>query len=268
MKAINPRLKSAAQFLLPDWVFSTVQSIRSRNYQRQLLREWGVEQATREMIGAYGLTVLRGPFQGMRYPRPSLASRDGIPILFATYEMELHPVIEEVASKKYDRIIDIGCAEGYYAVGFALRTGTPVYAFDCEPRERFFLRQMARLNGVAGQVHARSWCNASTLNNLVARRRCLVMADCEGYEYQLFQGKTIAALADSDLIMELHELESDADASGIMIERFRPTHQARTFTFDPQTAGSVVPEQWRKFSREFRNLAHKLLCLSAQTIPG
>src|SRR5579872_2134729 len=98
MNPINPHIKRAAENVLPARIYVTLQSIRSRNYQKQLHREWGVEQATKEMIGEYGLTVLHGPFQGMRYPQSSLASRDGIPILFATYEQELHPVIEEVAA--------------------------------------------------------------------------------------------------------------------------------------------------------------------------
>jgi len=110
MKPVNPYIKRAAEVLLPAWLFATVQSIRSRNYQKQLYREWGIEQATNEMIDMYGRSVLHGPFRGMRYPRSSLASRNRIPILFATYELELHPVIEEVASKRYDSIIDIGCA--------------------------------------------------------------------------------------------------------------------------------------------------------------
>ena len=166
MKAINPQLKKAAQSLLPKRVFAALQSIRSRNHQRELLREWGAERATREVIEEYGLEVLYGPFRGMQYPESSLASRDAVPILFATYEVELHAVIEQFASKTYEKIINIGAAEGYYSVGLALRTTAPVFAFDCEPRERRFLRQMARLNGVAGRVHAGTWCSPRTLRNL------------------------------------------------------------------------------------------------------
>ena len=103
---MNPYLKRAAEVIAPEWLFATLRSIRSRNYQKQLHHDWGVAQATQEMISCYGLTVLNGPFKGMQYPASSLASRDGIPLLFATYELELHPVIEEVASKRYGRILN------------------------------------------------------------------------------------------------------------------------------------------------------------------
>ena len=231
MKPINPNLKRAAEVLLPVRLFTTIQSIRSRNYSKELHREWGVEQATREMIDACGLRVLYGPFRGMLYPRSSLVCRNGIPILFGTYEIELHSVIEEVASRRYHSIIDVGCAEGYYAVGLALRTHTPVTAFDCEPRERSFLRQMARLNGVAGEIHTRSWCSPRTLERLAFDRRCLVISDCEGYELKLFRESTLPALRHSDLIIELHEVVPGIDMRRTILERFRSTHTAQTITF-------------------------------------
>lgn len=253
MNPINPHIKRAADALLPAWLFVTIQSIRSRNHQKQLHREWGVEQATNEMINEYGLRVLHGPFRGMRYPKSSLASRDGIPILFATYELELHPVIEEVASKRYDRIIDVGCAEGYYAVGLAIRTGTSVFAFDCEPRERFHLRQMARLNKVTDLIHAGSWCSGRILDRLTRGRRCLVISDCEGYELKLFQGTVLSALKDCDCIIELHETVPGTDVRSTMLKRFRSSHSAKVITFDPSYSSSVVPEKWRKFAREFKS---------------
>jgi|ERR1035437_5063199 hypothetical protein len=262
MKPMNRQLKRVIAALLPTWLFVTVQSIRSRNYQKQLLREWGVEQATDEMIEEYGLSVLDGPFRGMRYPQSSLASRNGIPILFATYELELHPVIEEVASKSFDSIIDIGSAEGYYAVGFATRTKSSVIAFDCEPRERSFLRQMARLNGVEDRVHVRSWCSPHILEKLTTGQRSLVISDCEGYELTLFQGGVLLALKNCDLIIELHETIPGTDVRKTLLERFHNSHSATLISFDPHNTGSTVPEKWRKFVREFRSPGQQWLYLA------
>jgi len=92
--------------------------------------------------------------------------------LLGTYELELHSVIEEAIAKRFERIIDIGCADGYYAVGLAMRTNATVYAFDCEPREREYCRQMALTNGVHQRVHVRSWCSGRELKSL-ATGRCL-----------------------------------------------------------------------------------------------
>jgi hypothetical protein len=214
------------------------------------------------MIEEYGLSVLHGPFQGMRYPKSSLSCHNGIPILFATYELELHPVIEEVAEKRYEAIIDIGCAEGYYAVGLAIRTNAPVTAFDTEPRERRYVREMAQLNGVADRVHARSWCSSRNLEKLARGRRCLVISDCEGYELKLFQGAALTALKNCDLIIELHEVIPGTDVRNTLQERFRSSHDAKVINFNRLSTGSVVPEKWQKFAREFRSPVQQWLYLT------
>lgn len=250
---MNRYLKRAAEILLPKQAFITFQSIRSRNYQMRLHKEWGVHQATREMVESYGRTVLEGPFRGMQYPKHSLLNRDGIPLLFGTYELELRPVIEEVCSNRYDRIVDIGSAEGYYAVGLALRTKTRVYAFDCEPRERHYLRQMAQLNGVGDLIRIGSWCGPKVLSGLVSGRRCLVISDCEGFEFDLFNDASAAAMSASDLLIELHEYGSNSGRRDELLQRFGVTHSNRVITFSPDNLGSSVPEKWRKFAREFRN---------------
>ena len=208
-------------------------------------------ESTVEMMARYGHTVLDGPFRGMKYPISSLTNRYGIPILFGTYELELHSIIEEVVTKHYDRIIDIGCAEGYYAVGLARRTGATVYAFDCEPRERHYCRQMARENGVADRVYVRDWCNIRTLKR-VAVGRCLIIADCEGYEVDLFSDDVVQSLKNCDLIVELHEIKG-TDVRGILLGRFKHSHNAELITFDASDIGPGVPDKWRKFARESRS---------------
>lgn len=202
---MNRAVKRLAQVVLPERVFSTLQSIRSRNSQKRQLARAGVRDATREAAERYGLCVLDGPFRGMKYPRESLLDRNGIPVLFGAYELELHGAIEEVALRRYDAVVDLGAAEGCYAVGLALRTGARVYAFDCEPRERAYCRRMARENGVDDLVRVRGWCSRETLCHL-AGGRSLVISDCEGYEAELFSPDVAAALRHADLIIELHEV--------------------------------------------------------------
>jgi len=147
-------------------------------------------------------------------------------------------------------------------VGLAIRTNTPVFAFDCEPRERSYLRQMARLNMVADRIHTRSWCNARIFQRLTRGRRCLVISDCEGNELKLFQGTALSALKECDLIIELHATVPGTDVRSTMLERFRSSHCAKIITFDQFNAGSVVPEKWRKFAREFRPPGQQWLYLT------
>jgi hypothetical protein len=214
------------------------------------------------MVEACGVTVLHGPFEGMKYPIASLLGRNGIPILFGTYELELHPVIEKVASSSYHFIVDIGSAEGYYAVGLALRTNTLVHAFDCEPRERHYVRQMAEINGVHDLVRTRSWCDATTLARLVDLSRCLVISDCEGFEIELFDEAAIPALQNSDVIIELHENISGTSVQETLERRFQSSHRIQVVTFKSSNRSSVVPERWERLAREIRPEGQRWLFLT------
>jgi Met-10+ like-protein len=262
---MNTYLRRTAEILLPSQVLATIRAIRSRNQQMRLSKEWGIHQATREMIDSYGLTVLHGPFRGMRYSQTSLVHSSGIPIVFGTYELELQPIIEEVVSNKYDCVVDIGSAEGYYAVGLALRMHTTVHAFDCEPREMRFLRQIAKLNSVTDLIKTGSWCKPAVLSRLVDGRRCLIISDCEGYEIDLFNEQSVAASRHSDLIVEVHEKIPGRNVKSELLKRFHTSHNHQVITFSSGDLSSRVPHRWQGFAREFRSPGQQWLFFTSKS---
>jgi hypothetical protein len=262
---MNAYLKRTAEILLPSQVLATIRSIRSRNQQMRLCKEWGVHQATREMIGSYGLTVLHRPFRGMRYSEASLIHSCGIPIVFGTYELELQPIIEEVVSNKYDCVVDIGSAEGYYAVGLALRMHTTVHAFDCEPREMRFLRQVAKLNSVTHLIRTGAWCKPAVLSRLVEGRRCLIVSDCEGYEIDLFDEQSVVASKHSDLIIEVHENVPGRHVKNELLKCFHTSHDHQVITFFSGDSSSRVPDRWQGFAREFRSPGQQWLFFTSKS---
>src|SRR4051812_40571742 len=68
-----------------------------------------------DWVSDYGSTVRHGPFRGMSY----LPERVSVPVLAGTYEAELHPVIADWMANPPRVAIDVGCSDGYYAVGLA-----------------------------------------------------------------------------------------------------------------------------------------------------
>ena len=76
--------------------------------------------------------VQTGPFAGMTIvPRFSWGDGDTASKLLGIYEDELHPIIMDAVKRKPDRVINIGCAEGYYAVGLSrLLSTVNVVAID------------------------------------------------------------------------------------------------------------------------------------------
>src|SRR5215207_138666 len=76
-------------------------------------------RVAKSFVRANGLSVRRGPFAGMRYPREAVAATTVVPKLLGSFELELHPVLDEVLDRGCSTILNIGSAEGYYAVGLA-----------------------------------------------------------------------------------------------------------------------------------------------------
>src|SRR5690348_1337426 len=82
------------------------------------------------VVNRYGQRVNSGPFKGLEYISGAAGSAY-TPKILGCYEQEIHAFIEEIINKSYSVIVDVGCAEGYYAVGFAYRSSdVKVYAFD------------------------------------------------------------------------------------------------------------------------------------------
>lgn len=175
---------------------------RSRDYQVRFLRESGWLAKAEAHIAKHGLCVQLGPFAGMVYPPRVAANRHILPKLAGTYERELHPYF--TTNPGYSRIIDIGCAEGYYAVGLARRWGIPVVAYDTDRREREFCRELAMANGVDPLVELRSLCTAAELLTFPAHERILILSDCEGFEQHLFTPDLVRYGQQWCYLIELH----------------------------------------------------------------
>ncbi len=169
---------------------------------------WRFERRYRRLVAAVtgraGWQVQTGPFAGMRYIEEARSSAL-LPKLIGTYEDELHPTLESALAVPYTAVVDIGCAEGYYAVGLALRLpAATVYAYDQEPEARELCRELARRNGVADRVVIRDQFTPDKLGELPAGR-VLVICDVDGYEAELFDPTTAHHWEETDLIVELHD---------------------------------------------------------------
>jgi hypothetical protein len=160
-----------------------------------------------------------------------------IPKLLGCYECELEPVIREMLSLDAPAFVDIGSAEGYYAVGFArAKPGARVVAYDIDAMARHMLRRLARRNGVGLEVRAE--CTSGELNG--AAPGTIVLADCEGCERDLLDPGAAPALREAVLLVELHDF-LDASISHTLRDRFSATHEIREIHTRPRN-GDDYPE--------------------------
>jgi hypothetical protein len=175
-------------------------------------------------------TVLSGPFRGMRYFY-TIAGGSITPKWLGSYEFELWNVVERSLATAYSRIINVGSAEGYYAVGYAWRTtASEVYAFDIDPISRTQARQLAEMNGVSDRVRIGGCCSHDTLNRLLTGRTLLIM-DVKGYEAVLLDPRKVPGLATTDILVELHQTEREDQPrlEEVARTRFAGTHQLTTY---------------------------------------
>ena len=82
---------------------------------------------------------------------------------------------------------------------------------------------MAQENGVADRVLLNGFCSPETLAGFNFGKRGLIICDCEGYEATLFSEKNIHNLANTDLLIELHDASADP-VSQRLLPLFGQTH--------------------------------------------
>ncbi len=224
---MHPKFRQSLKSLLPPRVFARISAARWWNYVLGANAKNGMREVCRRLLAYNGNTVRQGPFSGLKLTEECLLSLCNSPALLGTYEMELHPWFFKMEANKYDRIIDIGAAEGYYAVGMALRTGSTVDAYEAAPVARRFCQSIAKLNGLSNHVRIHSYCSQKVLLKLDGLR-CFVLSDCEGFEVFLFSGDVIRALSRSDLIIELHDRgASRTTVRQVLESRLKGTHNVQ-----------------------------------------
>ena len=172
--------------------------------------------------------VRNGPFAGLKYPELTSIGSALYPKLLGSYEAELHPWIQEVCDGDYSEIIDVGCAEGYYAVGLARRIPqAKVYAYDIYEGAQYLCSNCATANQVADRMTVRAAFTAEELLEIPIRQRGLIVCDCEGAENDIFTEQSRRHFANWDLLIETHDF-LDITISTRMAALFRDTHELRS----------------------------------------
>jgi precorrin-6B methylase 2 len=197
-------------------------SIDELNELLRLLGRWRSRVLANTYMARDGIRIRGGPFAGMEYV--SKATEGAlIPRLLGTYESELHPHVLAFAQAGLEAVIDVGCAEGYYAVGLArLMPQAIVHAFDIDEAARTACAELAARNGVADRVRI-GGAFAPEGFEAFAGRRALVMVDAEGAELDVLRPDLSPALAGLNLIVETHDVYRKG-AMAEIVRRFEPTH--------------------------------------------
>jgi len=174
-----------------------------------------------------GATVQSGPFEGVALS-PDVSEGCFVPKLLGCYEQELHSVIAGLPGRDLEAVVNVGCSEGYYAVGMArLLPGARVHAFDINPAARELCRSLAKRNGLEDRITIGGEFTRSDFASF-ADRRTLIVCDIEGAEEHLLDPEAAPELAKMHLLVEFHE-DSKHGAADRILDRFVGTHGVERF---------------------------------------
>ena len=179
-------------------------------------------------------TIAYGPFAGTRLSTMShwsAADRGGM--LLGIYEQEVLAELERLSQGR-DVLIDVGAADGYYAIG-SLVAGLfeQAVCFEIDPNGQDMIRSQAEVNGIAECLTVLGIAGGDFVQELrrrlsVSLSQCVVLMDIEGGEFSLLTESVLANLSDTPLIIELHDfLEGSSEDEANLLARIGRYYEYR-----------------------------------------
>ncbi len=208
------------------------------------LAKWRAELVANTILERSGTAILSGPFKGMDYAiRASEGSRSAR--LLGVYECSLALIIEEIITRAYPLVIDVGSAEGYYAIGLARRMpGARVLARDDNPKAQALCRELAARNGVADRVEIGGRMEHADFA-ICKDQSTVVICDIEGAEATLLDPISAPGLAHADILVECHDVMRPG-LTATLTARFAATHTVTRL--DRQLDASTLPPWMEEMS--------------------
>ena len=185
--------------------------------------------------------IQHGPFLGMvLLDNPRWGQPDQGAMIFGMYEQE---VLESLANApaRFKTFVDIGAADGYYAVGL-LKCGKVDRAicFQADSDGRATIARLAAKNGVSDKVTILGVASEHFVDMLstykVNSSETMFLVDIEGAEFKVLTEKVFASLKGSMFIVETHaHIYNDPEAEmKSLIKRASATHRSTNWYPGPR----------------------------------
>ena len=160
------------------------------------------------ILSIHGYQVAYGPFKGMQLNQCRNWSRyDLITQILGTYETHVLQKLIAFSKGKNNVFIDLGSADGYFAVGMAFSgVFDHVYAFEKDFEMQRIIKNNAQLNDCESKMSILGKSNEASLKSIVSqcKESITILIDIEGDEYDLLNPKMLSSLSHCSIICELH----------------------------------------------------------------
>ena len=170
-------------------------------------------------------TVHYGPFTGMKIERKTgWGDGDMGSKLLGCYECEIYPYINMMMSYKPNKLVNVGCGEGFYGIGIGLQCpGISVTMIDIKHNILDIARLNADRNAIKAEFSLES--NPEFIDSALSPfSRPMVVMDCEGFEVDLLDPNKVPSLLKSMILVEVHDFIRP-QASFLLTKRFESSHR-------------------------------------------
>jgi hypothetical protein len=147
-----------------------------------------------------------GLFSGLRLNRDTWWGQSDLGAqCLGLYEKEILNLIS--AHGPFKTFLDIGAADGYYAVGLLhAKMAKKAICFEISEDGQRAIERNWRLNGKPGKLEVYGEADGHSISS-IAEKLCentLVLIDVEGFEFQLLSPELIAILGQCNVVLEIH----------------------------------------------------------------
>ena len=148
-----------------------------------------------------------GPFKGLVLGKTLWGTTDRASMILGLYEQEVLNSIVRLP-KKYKFFIDLGAADGYYAIGVLKNQFfSKSFCFEMSEKGRQIIQENAELNHVEKDItiHGVATKDFYKLIPNINLSHSVMLVDIEGAEFDLFDYECLKTFRKSIIFIELHE---------------------------------------------------------------
>jgi len=208
MKNIEEFISNEYQYFAPMQARYTKSTLNEREkWRKETIRE-RQERISIEVFDLLGGEVKYGPFKGLKLDKETWWGRlDLGSQCLGLYEKELLQQIEAITENKYQTFIDIGAADGYYAIGMLKsKKVKKTICFEQAQKGRDAIFSKYHINGSVGELTVHGEASMNSLSKLQQRdlKNSITLIDIEGGEFDFLNMATLNLLSSSLVFIEIH----------------------------------------------------------------
>ena len=208
MTNIEEFISSEIEYFTPMQQRSTKStSIEREQWRKETIRE-RQERISLEVFDLLGGTVKYGPFTGLKLDKNTWWGKlDLGSQCLGLYEKEILDQIDLIDPNKYKTFIDIGAADGYYAVGMLTsKRAKKTICFEQEKKGRETILSKWENNGSTGELIIFGEANTKSLSDINPNdlKNSIALIDIEGGEFDFLNFDTLKVLSSCLIFIEIH----------------------------------------------------------------